>query len=201
MRDIYLFAEDDGHEQFISALVARFVEGYGVECRLVPRNVSGGHGAVLNELKRFCHDLQRQHGVLPDLLIIATDGNCKGFAERRREVGAAIGSLTPFTIYAIPDPHIERWLLLDSTAFRSALGRGCAAPDQKCERDRYKRLLREAVREAGRMPRLGGIEFAKPLVRAMDLQRVSGQDTGLGRLLDGLNEHFARWAGTAVTMP
>ena len=49
-------------------------------------------------------------------------------------------------IYAIPDPHIERWLLLDSAAFKKVLDKGCSAPTQKCERGLYKRLLLQAVR-------------------------------------------------------
>ncbi len=55
----------------------------------------------------------------------------------------------PITIYAIPDPHLERWLLLDSAAFKHVLGRGCSAPDQKCEKERYKQLLIQAILEAG----------------------------------------------------
>ena len=201
MRDIYIFAEDDGHDRFLTALIARFAAHYGVEYRLIKRAVSGGHGVVLAELRRFIQDLQRRPGSLPDLLIIAIDGNCKGFVARKREIDDIAGTLGAFTIYAIPDPHIERWLLLDSAAFKSVLGKGCAAPDQKCERDRYKRLLRAAVRDAGQIPRLGGIEFTQPLVRAIDLQRVSRQDAGLERLIAGLRDHFAQWTGKPAIIP
>ena len=35
-------------------------------------------------------------------------------------------------VKAIPEPHIERWLLLDGAASRAAVGKGCQAPDLKC---------------------------------------------------------------------
>ena len=34
-------------------------------------------------------------------------------------------------VLAVPDPHVERWLLLDGAAFKAAVGHGCDAPDQK----------------------------------------------------------------------
>ena len=102
-----------------------------------------------------------------------------------------------WVIYAIPDPHIERWLLLDSGAFKTVLGKGCPAPDQKCERDRYKYLLLEAIRGAGITPLLGGIEHAEDLVKAMDLQYLEQADDSLGRLLKALHDKFKGWTHEA----
>ena len=96
-------------------------------------------------------------------------------------------------MYAIPDPHIERWLLLDSAAFKAVLGRGCDVPQQKCERRRFKRLLLEAVRATGVTPLLGGIEYTEPLVKAMDLRRLESADESLGRLLKDLHILFKTW--------
>jgi hypothetical protein len=96
-------------------------------------------------------------------------------------------------VYAIPDPHIERWLLLDAAAFKAVLGRGCEAPQQKCERRRYKRLLMEAVRSAGVTPLLGGIKYADSLVKMMDLRSVESADESLGRLLKDLRTVFKAW--------
>lgn len=193
MREVYVFAEDSAHEIFLSALIRRLAEQYHLEVSTVVRTARGGHGRVLSELAQFRRDLQRRRADLPDMLVIATDGNCKGYAERRREVDAAIADIASVVVCAIPDPHIERWLLLDSAAFKDVVGKGCSAPDQKCERGRYKQLLREAVREAGRTPRLGGLEFTELLVQAMDLQRVERADASLGRLLVALHERFSRW--------
>jgi hypothetical protein len=197
MREIFVFAEDYGHEQVLTALIQRYAGQYAVEVSVILRSVRGGHGKVLTELAQFQRDLQRRRASLPDLLIVATDGNCRGFAERKREIDAVTANISNFVICAIPDPHIERWLLLDSAAFKEVVGKGCSAPDQKCERDRYKHLLREAVREAGRTPLLSGLEFAEPLVRAMDLSRAERADASLGRLLVALREKFEEWGKTA----
>ena len=89
--------------------------------------------------------------------------------------------------------HIERWLLLDSSAFKRVLGKGCAAPDSKCGRDRYKQLLINAVRSAGLSPLLGGLEHAKNLINAMDLQRMANQDHSFGQLYQALQSRFSGW--------
>jgi hypothetical protein len=38
-----------------------------------------------------------------------------------QERGPQENNLTPLMVYAIPDPHIERWFLLDSAAFKTVL--------------------------------------------------------------------------------
>lgn len=95
--------------------------------------------------------------------------------------------------YAIPDPHVERWLLLDSTAFKKVLGKGCSAPGQKCDRGQYKRLLLDAIRQAGINPPLGGIEYAEDLVNAMNLEYLERSESSLGKLLKSLRQQFQAW--------
>ncbi len=46
-------------------------------------------------------------------------------------------------------------------AFKAVLGRGSKAPDAKCEKQRYRQLLAQAVLEAGVQPLLGGVEYAE----------------------------------------
>lgn len=193
MRRIVLFAEDWGHEEFLGNLVLRVAHENGTVVSLVPRNVSGGHGQVISEFKAYLRGLRRGEEPLPDLLIVATDANCKGYAERRREAEDANERYKDITIYAIPDPHVERWLLLDSSAFKSVFGKGCDAPDQKCKRDRYKTLLREAIRQAGVIPPLGGMEYAEDIVNAMDLQRMEKANASLGKFLKDLGGKFREW--------
>ena len=41
-------------------------------------------------------------------------------------------------ILAPPDPHVERWLLLDGAAYKAVFGKGCDTPDLKCDRNHYK---------------------------------------------------------------
>lgn len=123
-----------------------------------------------------------------DVLIIARDANCKGIQERKRELETEFHKRvrTVQPVYAVPDPHIERWLLLDSTAFKTVLGKGCQAPDKKCERGRYKRLLSDAVRAAGVSPIFNGMEHAEALINAMDLNRMIALDASFGQLIQDM---------------
>lgn len=193
MRSILLFAEDFGLEQVVKALVHRLVREHSVPVSLLVRNATGGHGKVFDELKRFLRDLTRQKGTSPDLLLVTIDANCKGYVECKKEIDAALASYPLPFLCAVPDPHIERWLLVDGAAFRQVLGKGCNAPDQKCDRDRYKELLLDAIRSADVMPLLGGIEHAEEIINAMDLARAEQADDSLSKFLGSLRGQFHQW--------
>lgn len=193
IREIELFVEDDGHRQVIGALVRRLAETHHVGVRCEWRNARHGHGAVVRELEKYLRDLERQGGPAPDLIIAATDANCQGLNKRIEELRSA-GSHTHIPlVFAVPDPHVERWLLLDGAAFKAAIGKGCNAPDRKCERDLYKQRLREAIDASEIMPLFGGIEFAEDIVRMMDLERVARRDKSFGRFVDDLRSVFQEW--------
>ena len=93
------------------------------------------------------------------MIIVATDANCKGLNQRTRELDRP-NAPAPI-IAAIPDPHIERWLLLDGAAFRTVFGRGCNAPDQKFSRNLYKQQLIKAVYDADITPSIGVLSLPK----------------------------------------
>ncbi|MCI0487314.1 MAG: DUF4276 family protein [Blastocatellia bacterium] len=197
MRKVILFVEDFGHEEFLKALLDRLAEEYEMQIEIIPRSVRGGHGKVIAELQEYLRDLEIGNQELPDLLVVATDGNCKGHQERKQEITEEAADLfKDLLVCAIPDPHIERWLLLDSSAFKEVLGRGCDAPDYKCERDRYKGLLIEAIQQAGISPLVGGIEHAADIVKQMDLQRMERADDSLGKLLKDLRHKLNQWSRT-----
>ncbi len=193
MHRINIFVEDRGHAVFLEALVQRLADQYRIPVLTRFGNATGGYGKIVSRLKEYIHDLQNDQEDQPDLLIVATDGNCKGYAGRKQEIDSATKSYHGHLIYAIPDPHIERWLLLDSMAFKKVLGKGCSAPTQKCERNLYKRLLLEAVRNTGINPLLGGIEYTEDLVRAMNLEYLERTEDSLGKILKSLCEMFQEW--------
>lgn len=193
MRRIALFVEDYAHQQFLGALIKRLANEHGVPVTSDWRNVRHGHGAVIKELKQFLRDLYQRPGALPDLIVVATDANCKGLTQRTRMVTEITDKTALRIVCAVPDPHIERWFLLDSAAFKVVFGRGCDAPDQKCERSRYKKMLIDAIRQGGITPSLGGIEFAEDIVKEMDLNRIARHDDSLGRLLSELSAVFREW--------
>ena len=187
---IALFVEDYAHRQVVGALVRRVADEYGVAVRLDWRSAVRGHGRVVRELSDYLRDLAGQ-GRPPDLIIAATDANCSGLNERAREI--AVPEAPAPMISAIPDPHVERWLLLDGAAFKAVFGRGCDAPDWKCGRDLYKQRFTEAVRATGIIPSLGGIEFAEDIVQQMDIERAMGLDRSLRRFVRELRGVLQRW--------
>lgn len=186
---IAAFGEDSAHRMVVGPLIAKVAQEQGVAVRVDWRNARGGYPRVSSELRDYLRDLSRQREQ-PDLVVIATDANCKGVAQRTSELPldqAPVG-----TVLAIPDPHIERWLLVDGAAFRAVLGRGCQAPDQKCARDRYKSLLLQAVIDAGVEPSLGGVEYAEDLIATMDLDRAASADASLRRFVEDLRRELKK---------
>lgn len=193
MIEIALFVEDYGHETLLQSLLNRLATDHAVAVKIIPRSTRGGHGRVEREFKLFVRDLLAANRRLPDLIVAATDANCEGYRSRKKRMAEAAQEVTDSVVYCIPDPHLERWLLLDSAAFKKVLGKGCAAPDQKCDRDRYKKLLIDAVLDAGLKPQVGGIEHAADLVSEMDLDQMARKDDSFRELLETLRERFRRW--------
>ena len=192
MREVALFVEDYAHRQVIGALVERIAWDCQVRVRLDWRNAIGGHGRVVAELEGYMRNLLAQGGPFPDLVVVATDANCRGLSDRLQEIGRWEVIPAP-VILAVPDPHIERWLLLDGAAFKVVFGRGCDAPDQKCDRRRYKELLIKAIHATGTVPRLGGIEYAEDIVQEMDIERAAQLDKSFRRFVEALRNRCREW--------
>lgn len=202
MVEVVLFAEDFGHEAFITPLIKRIAESTGLQATVHPRSVRGGRGKVLTELKQYLSDLDRGRDLLPDLLVVATDANCQGLAQRHRAVDREaerfVHAYPGRLIVAIPDPHVERWMLVDSKAFKAVLGRGCNAPDSKCERQRYKQALLQAMQAAGIVPPLGGMEYAGDIVQHLDLERIGSLDESLGQAVSSLRKSLRNLLATSA---
>lgn len=188
-----MFVEDQAHEVFLVAILQRFSSKYNVAVKQKSINARGGRGKVISELKQYQNDLQRNKETLPDLIIVGTDSNCKGFREREKEINRNITDIEELVISMIPEPHIERWFLIDPDSFKAVFGKGCPTPDQKCERDRYKDMFLEAITEVGVIPLLGGIEHINDLVKEMNLQRMKNNDKSIRRFLNSLNRRFKSW--------
>ncbi|RCK79299.1 MAG: hypothetical protein OZSIB_0170 [Candidatus Ozemobacter sibiricus] len=187
MPDLLLFVEDTAHETFLTALCRRVVAEAGLSLAIHSRHAQGGAGRMTRALQEFFVDLQRAATARPAAVIVARDANCLGWTERRKELLKVLRRREAFpVILAIPDPHIERWFLIDSQAFKAVFRRGCAAPDQKCARDRYKNLFQQAIREAGRIPLFGGYEHVPDLVRHLDLEFLARQDRSFALFMQDL---------------
>ncbi len=172
-----LFVEDAGHEAFIGALVRRIAREETREVEVVSRSARGGHGKALSEFRVYQRRC-RVAGRPPDVLVVATDANCRGLTEAISKVREAIDeALFPSVALAVPDPHVERWYMADPQALLAALDARVAPGRRKCQRDLYKRMLREALLRAGHPVTLGGEEFAEEIVEAMDLYRATKNES------------------------
>lgn len=183
---IALFCEDLRHEQVLEPLVSRIARERGVPACVRPVSARGGGPRALAELAGFVRDVEQGRQQAPGVLVAGVDANCHGRSARLREVRERAGVLSDRVVAAIPDPHIERWLLADPQAFKLALGRGCSAPDQKCDADRYKQLLGQAIADAGVNPTIGGLEWAADIVANIDLDSIYQCDQSLGQFVRDL---------------
>jgi hypothetical protein len=174
-RVVYFF-EDIAHERFVRTLVRRAAKEQDVELAEEIRNATHG-SRVWPELQHFVRDLLGKQSKVPDVLIVVLDANCSKYTEVRKRIRNEVTTLVPCLVCAVPNPHIEKWYLADAAAFKKILPKSCPKlTRQKCERNRYKRLLKDAIRAAGVEPVLGGAEYGEELANAVDPTTVSKAD-------------------------
>jgi hypothetical protein len=188
---VALFAEDVAHEEFLSAVVHRLI---GEERATASVNVAaarGGHGRALEEFRLWQRAVAHGAVGLPDLLLVARDANCRNWNQVRAEIQQSVqpGRLPPLVV-ACPDPYIEKWYMADPESFAQAVGAGPRSLRRKCQPGRYKELLRQAIRNAGHIPTLGGIEFAREIVQAMDLYRAGQNEPSLRAFLNDCRDQI-----------
>lgn len=184
---VFYFLEDIAHESFIKALVEKVCQGVMIEHSV--RNASGG-SRVLGELKRFLDDTR-----LDGLLIVAIDSNCHPYKGRRKEVAGIVKDSVPMPYaLAIPNPHIERWYMLDASALNRALGfKGTLSIKRaKCKRDYYKNLFDRVLKESGQIAPLGAPDFAENIVQEMDLYAAGKTDSSFKHFIQDIENYFKR---------
>lgn len=167
---VQCFCEDVAQENFIKSLIERAAQQKGVQVDIAMQGATHG-SRVWNELKAYLDLLGKRRANYPDVLVIVLDSDCKKRSEVKNKVMDLIAKrkLNIPVVCAVPEPHIERWYLEDQRAFREVLPK--ATPKKlsyRCERDRYKQALREAIRAADIEPLLGGAEYGGDIARALD---------------------------------
>jgi hypothetical protein len=188
-----LVVEDIAHELLFTALVDRIGREEGVRPRVRPRSTRGGTPAVVRELTAIKRALQHPFGDpdLPDVLLVAKDTDCAGWATSQTFIRDVIGDdAVPYLIAATPDPEIERWLLLDRAAFVRVVGVDPGPAEHDCTQNRFKTQLRRAVLDGGHTPSFDGFEFAEEIVLEMDLYDAGKLDASFGGCCDQLRGTF-----------
>lgn len=178
---IDLFVEDNAQLKFIRPLVERMAEEEKRSPSIQERSVRGGHPRLKSELGTYQVTIERGVLAQPDLVVIGWDANCKG-AKARDEVEAVLREpIKSRVVIACPEPHIERWYMIDDRAVATVLGKGASMSGVKCEKAYYKRLLLDTAKAAGQIVLLDGVEFAPDLARSLDWYRAGKADNSFNR--------------------
>lgn len=191
------FLEDLKHLQIIPELVKRIAEEEGFSPVMIShdvRNAQGGSKAI-KVLKGYIRDLKRERAKHYDLLIIGWDANCYGYNVQKRKLEKIIPNMPQIacSCFAIPNPHIERWLILDQKAFSNVVGiTAPQIPSSKCDRDYYKNLINQAFRKEGLSPNIGGFQYASDIVREMDLDLACNRENNFKKFHDGIKDFFKK---------
>ncbi|MEJ2365724.1 MAG: hypothetical protein P8017_13795 [Deltaproteobacteria bacterium] len=178
------FLEDRGHEILLKAFVARVAMEKGLKA-----------GEWLDDVG----------APIPfDILVVASDGNCKGYTKKKNQLlGYAERAKFPkfdILVFAVPNPHIERWYMNDPSGFKRAVGSGAAPvlPAYKCEKGLYKKVMRDAIVSSGITPQFGGYEYGEKIVEEMDFYSATKADRSLGHFIGDLRGAFTRLATTDI---
>jgi hypothetical protein len=121
---------------------------------------------------------------------VGIDADAVGSRQRRHDVDVALGGYTGPVVTAVPDPHIEKWYLLDPRAVSRSLGLDYAAAGPPHGSQNYKRVLLEAFLAAGFRPPSGGSEFGEDIAAVMDLTLARRSDRDFARFMDDLRREL-----------
>lgn len=188
-----IFGEDAAHERVLKRLVERIGQEEGLALEVRVRSARGGRARAITEYEAY--QVAIDSGLIPgataDVLVVAIDGNCTSFAQMRERIrNRTREGLRHLVVAACPDPHVERWILSDPQAFQDVVGAEAVAVGSKCERGYYKKLLADAVGEAGFPATLGGFEFLSEIVDKMDLFRAGKNDASLRSFVGDLRSRL-----------
>ena len=190
---ILCFLEDRAHEAFVCTLIRRIAREESVDVRLEVR--SARHGArVFSELKRFLMLLKKSgEPLLPgqDVLLVVADAD-RDRKKRVDQLRKAVGQeLLDVAVFCIPDPHIEKWYVLDERALEDAAGVRLGGMPGSRQRD-YKLVLKRTVEETGSI--LGGVEYGGDLAESMNLKLAESRDANFKEFLKSLRSQLRRAA-------
>jgi hypothetical protein len=194
------FLEDRGHEILLKAFVSRVAREKGLKAGEWVNDVRAGTGGLsIKAYKNFLRDFSRKSMPIPfDILIVASDGNCMGYLEKKNQLLKYVEQTkfprADILIFAIPDPHIERWYMNDPQGFNQAIGIGIlpALPPYKCEKGLYKKFMRDAISASNVPSQFGGYEYGDKIVERMDLYEAIKADNSLKHFIDDLNDALQR---------
>ncbi len=193
---IIFFLEDAAQESFIRAMVERLIHDEGKDVSDYALHVlSSRGGGSIRAYKDFLIQAKKRNYLDADVLVVGSDGNCNGFVKRKQQLlDASKGLSYPEVISAVPDPHIERWYLLDSQALADAaeVPVKVVSPIAKCDKNHYKNLLKKALTDQGVFPLLGGAEYGEIVAKSMNIYAAGAVDHSLRDFIDQVRSWIKR---------
>lgn len=195
---IIYFLEDRAQEGFIKALVEKVAKENGIPSHSLKHRIQSARrgSRVIAEFRNFLKDARRLGNAGADLIVVSIDGNCKGYNDRVKQLSRYLRPTDWFQsriLYAVPDPHIERWYLMDQKAFKEGIeiDKPPEMPPYKCKKGHYKQILHRAFRDAGIQSLLGGPEYAEKIIgNIADLKLFAQKNTGLEKFIQDLQKGF-----------
>ncbi len=193
---VIMFLEDNAQAVFIRALLERLIMDEGRNLKdyeFLLLNSRGG--GSIRAYKEFVRQGKKQKHLSGDVLIVGSDGNCNGFLKRKKQLQEASKDISyPELITAVPDPHIERWYLLDIQALSRAAGVPIqtVSPKVKCDKNHYKNLLKKAFTDQNLFPPLGGTEYGSLIAKSMDIFLAGTADHSLRDFVDQVQSWLRR---------
>lgn len=185
---IVFFLEDSAQEALIPSLIRRLIADEDKNSRDYELKVlSSRGGGSIRAYKEFIKSIKSRKTPAEDVLVVGSDGNCNGFVKRRSQLNDAAKGVSYSTIItAIPDPHIERWYLLDNQALKNAacVPIQAVSPAAKCDKGHYKKLLKDAFAQHELFPPLGGAEYGPLIAETMDLYVAGVADHSFRDFID-----------------
>lgn len=185
---IIFYLEDAAQEAIIPPLVERLIQDEGKNIGDYALLVLGARGGgSISAYKAYIKQVKKQKNLNADVLIVGSDGNCNGFTKRRQQLMDASKNIPyPYIITAIPDPHVERWYMLDGHALAMAADTAVQAvvPAIKCDKNHYKTLLKKTFTDQNVFPPLGGIEYGPEVAKTMDLYAAGTADHAFRDFVD-----------------
>lgn len=194
---ICYFLEDRAQEGFIKALVERIAKEESIPTSSLIPDIRSGRGGSrsVKEFKEFIKGSEKTGTEDIAFLVVAIDGNRKGYRDRVKELEKHIKPDHPFknrVIYAVPDPHIERWYIMDQRAFKDGvkIDKAPALPPHKSKKDYYKQVINRALKDSGVDSLLGGAEYAERIVEKINLDLLGKQNAGFQAFIEDLRRTF-----------
>jgi len=190
---IDLICEDNAQESFLRPLIQRLAGERGYSARINVLSAGGGAPRVRASVSLWEKRVGSGDRAAPDVLVVAHDANCRGYSDVEQRIRDWVSAeRASILVPACPNPHVERWYVLDQTGFLAVVGGERLSIPDKCERHFYKNLLRNAVETAGHLSPVGGIDFGPDLAMKIDLYRLSKKDASFKSFVETFSEKLRK---------